>query len=982
MIVKMPPSTPDTRRLLEYVRGDGEPERRLLLTNLGGHGPATWSAQIEAVASLRKRRLAKHGKHIILAFAPGERLADGELREIVELFLSRMGYDRSPFAAFLHTDTPHPHIHIVTTPTTFTGEVVNQSWDWPRAERVAREVERRWKLRSVPSSAEARRRRKTTPELKLGERTGAASHREQFQLEIAQAGFEARTFPEFLRALEVRGYRTWLLLDSELALRGISFGKDGARFRGSQLGRDYKAGEILEAFGLDYDPTAHSRELFGLAVNLRPQENAMEPTATPTALERGPAAVAPPAKQTPLPLPDTGYDVAVVPASIYRNDPHRLQYDTLEARKGWDLDNLRTSAGWLERMNQDHVVLVRPEASDQFAFRDVSAEQLAGLKGRGLEPSWVVQAGDRYDVLLKTHRELSPAERSDLRESIARELGLKVPQGVYQDAIRMSGMEASPDLPRGKAELVELREQPFSASKQWLERAEVRGQAAEAAKTLDLPAEVDRLPAASLRQGKVERPEFPADSALASIQQRIDVQIRFPEPGKTRPLSDRSVDNLLDATYQLNRRIVSDALSGNVARLGTGPEVGMLVEAHRELAIRSGEAVKLLRGAEERLESAHFRLDQEQAKVKPGDDPMKSETYARALADYTQATGRYRGLERNALELARAEQRFDNYRLAFAAYEARGNRPTLEALDQGLRRELDLARRLGLEMPDERAAKLPVGSYRNDLRERGTERDSFWEGKDVRRVSELLGTRRALLHADALEQRAEQAPLPVPAGKAEGRQVAQFLDQRRAADLPGSESLKQEAAQGRLAQLAGKVAEGDLSAQTLRRLNGAIVAHAETDKLSLAVARLPEGSAQLLKRAEKLEGEIRGLAATVASDPRAAPDGTYSQLLSKSAEALAIHGRLEGQYRQLLGIADPGQPPRGVSLTAWTTAFLQSAEKKGLSVDAALGQLANASRVPIEAPMAITGRAVSLAYFAAQRVAHTVTQDMKQALRQ
>jgi hypothetical protein len=212
--------------------------------------------------------------------------------------------------------------------------------------------------------------------------------------------------------------------------------------------------------------------------------------------------------------------------------------------------------------------------------------------------------------------------------------------------------------------------------------------------------------------------------------------------------------------------------------------------------------------------------------------------------------------------------------------------------------------------------------------------------------------------------------------------VAQFLDQRRTADLPGSESLRQEAPQARLGQLAGRVAEGDLSAQTLRRLNGAIVAHADTDKLSLTVPRLPEGSAQLLKRAEKLEGEIRGLAATVAADPKATPDGTYSQLLSRSAEALAVHGRLEGQYRQLLGIADPGQPPRGVSLTAWTTAFLQAAEKKGLSVDAALGQLANVSRVPLQAPMAITGRAVSLAYFAAQRVAQTLTQDVKQALRQ
>ena len=154
MITLLPPKSSHLKQLLSYLAKSQPEGRTLLSTNLVGRDAAGWQAQIESLVAEHRPRMKKFVKHMILSFAPGDGVSKDQLLEIVPFYLEKMGYRDAPYVAFLHADRPHWHVHIVTTPTTLAGERISESWDWPRSERVARQIERRWRLRQVRGSKE------------------------------------------------------------------------------------------------------------------------------------------------------------------------------------------------------------------------------------------------------------------------------------------------------------------------------------------------------------------------------------------------------------------------------------------------------------------------------------------------------------------------------------------------------------------------------------------------------------------------------------------------------------------------------------------------------------------------------------------------------------------------------------------------------------------------------------------------------------
>ncbi len=68
-----------------------------------------------------KRRFEKNSRtktnvvHISLNFSPKEKVNENLMANIASRYLEEIGFGRQPFLVFSHSDTKHPHLHIITT---------------------------------------------------------------------------------------------------------------------------------------------------------------------------------------------------------------------------------------------------------------------------------------------------------------------------------------------------------------------------------------------------------------------------------------------------------------------------------------------------------------------------------------------------------------------------------------------------------------------------------------------------------------------------------------------------------------------------------------------------------------------------------------------------------------------------------------------------------------------------------------------------
>jgi hypothetical protein len=81
-----------------------------------------------------------------------------DLNSIAKGWISHMGYADSPYMVFVHTDTDKPHLHVLTTAVSYSGDSVNQSHDYYKTNQFAGEIEKKYALREIHTE-EARQER-------------------------------------------------------------------------------------------------------------------------------------------------------------------------------------------------------------------------------------------------------------------------------------------------------------------------------------------------------------------------------------------------------------------------------------------------------------------------------------------------------------------------------------------------------------------------------------------------------------------------------------------------------------------------------------------------------------------------------------------------------------------------------------------------------------------------------------------------------
>ncbi len=240
------------RGALDYDLKQGK--SRVIDSNMAGHTSRELAAEFGEI----RRLLPKVGKavlHVSLSAAPGEKLSDAQWREIGQRYLRGMGFKDNQFLITRHTDTDHEHIHILANRITFSGEVVSDSLDYSRQERIVREIERVYRLEQVAPSHEAQRRAYTRGEIEHGIRTGQPSTRMHLHALCDAAALKSRDFSDYMQRLEAAGVELIPVVQLQGAkLSGLSYRLDGVVMKGSDLGRGYTpAGLAKRGIGYEQD---------------------------------------------------------------------------------------------------------------------------------------------------------------------------------------------------------------------------------------------------------------------------------------------------------------------------------------------------------------------------------------------------------------------------------------------------------------------------------------------------------------------------------------------------------------------------------------------------------------------------------------------------------------------------------------------------------------------------------------------------------
>ena len=248
------------RGALEYDFSSkgGEPRAEYIGGTLVG-SPRQMSAQAAALRQLRPD-CKKPVLRISLSLPPGDgQLSTGQWLSVIDSFRREMNIpDDTAWCAVRHTDRDHDHVHFTMLRILPNGQLWNQENSAKRAIQACQLIEKEFHL-STHSREKASKSRPTRAESEIQKRTGNIMSREHIQ-DLVDAIFAAYPgevdFKDFKNDLAAAGITV-----EEYAPKGVFKGvsytdKDGIRWPGSKIGRDYSAGLIER--GLVYKPKDQS----------------------------------------------------------------------------------------------------------------------------------------------------------------------------------------------------------------------------------------------------------------------------------------------------------------------------------------------------------------------------------------------------------------------------------------------------------------------------------------------------------------------------------------------------------------------------------------------------------------------------------------------------------------------------------------------------------------------------------------------------
>lgn len=185
-------------------------------------------------------RVSKPVGHIALSFKPEDKdkLTDGMMTKIALEYMELMGIRDTQFLLVRHHHTANPHCHLVYNRVDNNGKTISDRMERRRSEKVVKQLKDKYGLTYSDGKGQTR-----TERLHYTERT-----RFEIQNAVKAALKDSKNWQEFIRKLQQKGVEVEFKRrrGNDDVIDGITFIKDGVKFKGSQIGRQYSYAKLNE----------------------------------------------------------------------------------------------------------------------------------------------------------------------------------------------------------------------------------------------------------------------------------------------------------------------------------------------------------------------------------------------------------------------------------------------------------------------------------------------------------------------------------------------------------------------------------------------------------------------------------------------------------------------------------------------------------------------------------------------------------------
>lgn len=222
---------------------------------LGGNMRSKNTQELTAEFDLSRalnERVQRVVYHSCLSVPEDEKLSDDTWRAIATDYLEGMKFNDNQYLIVKHTDTSHNHVHLVASRIRMDGTCVNDFLDYKRSEKLVRELEEKYQLRS-PVIKNPLHRSPTNGEVQLRKRTGESSIRLQLQDKIDNLTSNPLSLEQLLDRLKSENVDVQIHASRTGFIKGISYKYEGIAFSGSHLGSSYTLEGLKNYRGVNFN---------------------------------------------------------------------------------------------------------------------------------------------------------------------------------------------------------------------------------------------------------------------------------------------------------------------------------------------------------------------------------------------------------------------------------------------------------------------------------------------------------------------------------------------------------------------------------------------------------------------------------------------------------------------------------------------------------------------------------------------------------
>lgn len=216
--------------------------------------PKFLTKQFELLAKCNERIKNPLG-HIVLSFSKNldGKLSDNMMSLIAQDYLNKMGIKNTALIVVRHSDKKHPHCHIVYSKNGYNNRKLNEDYLKLRSLKAVREINLKYRFTKS---------REPSPYTDSKNKYYQVKKEIRYYLQQGTSGSNARNnWKNLTHYLNSKGISIeFKSKGNSEEIQGVSFSKDGFRFKGSEIGREFSFSKIEQSFKAIELPTNNKEE--------------------------------------------------------------------------------------------------------------------------------------------------------------------------------------------------------------------------------------------------------------------------------------------------------------------------------------------------------------------------------------------------------------------------------------------------------------------------------------------------------------------------------------------------------------------------------------------------------------------------------------------------------------------------------------------------------------------------------------------------